>query len=403
MLPSCLSGVWAAALLSLARGFLYQPQSGQIWDPSCFASVDGNRSYYCVAMYQKGGDPTNYYTAGLLFASDDGVHWRTVGPVAPSANGTQWWKGFVLQLPDGSYVMDHGVLEHGQNDALRILTAPSTEHLGLPGGWTAAATSRPGAGFRSTGRWDHMYMSALDGDGGGGGGVGSGGVGVGGVGGVGGRGGGGGGYIGFAVASPLNSTAYAGTWPAVQRSPDAVHWTAAEPLAVEWGGVSPQGIEEGGFERLQVPVPGAAGGGSGGAGGSSRSSSSSNASKFFLIGGGGAARGGMSYSMWVFEADAVEGPYRPAARRFRLSGGGSRAPSSFSWGALAAWCRGRDGERLISQYVTAQGKGRSNVWMLPLRKPVLDASGALRLGWWGANDAMLGAPLPGHAPPPGPR
>ena len=77
LLPACLVGP--------ALGFLYQPSSGQIWDPSCFASRDGNQSYYCVAMYQRDGDPTNHYTAGLLFGSDDGVHWRDVGPVAPSA------------------------------------------------------------------------------------------------------------------------------------------------------------------------------------------------------------------------------------------------------------------------------------------------------------------------------
>ena len=43
--------------------------------------------------------------------------------------------------------------------------------------------------------------------------------------------------------------------------------------------------------------------------------------------------------------------------------------------------------------MTAPGMGRGDVWMLPLRKPVVGADGSLRLGYWKANDALLGAPL----------
>eukprot|EP00937_MAST-01D_sp_MAST-1D-sp2_P000527 g527.t1 len=307
-------------------------------------------------MYQEAGAPTNHYDAGLLFASDDGVHWRDVAPVARSEAGTQWWKGFVLQRADGSYVMNHGVYEGGKNDALRILTCNGTDKLT---DWQAAATSRPGAAYHANGRWDHMYMNVDD------------------------TSGGPGGYIGFAVSSPLNRTRFASGWPGVQRSRDGVHWTAGQPLAVEWGALTPQSIEEGGFERLQLPPTATHGAG--------------NRSKWFLVGGGGAALGGMSYCMWVFEADEIDGPYRPVARRFRLSGGGSGGAGGFSWGALAAFVKGRDGARLVSQYMTAQGKGRANVWMLPMRQPVLDTSGALRLGWWPGNEAMLGGPVAGHS------
>ena len=323
----------------LLHGFLYQPKTGQIWDPSCFAAPNG--TYYCVSMYSPAGN--SYYTSGWLSKSDDGVHWSDVGAIAPSEPGKQWWKGFVMQLSASPprWVLNHGVYESGKNDALRILT--STDLLT----WTVNATSRPdGRWYGTGGRWDHMYMQP-DGKGA---------------------------YLGFPVSSPLKAQTYARTWPGVQRSNDGVHWTAHAPLNVSWGGVSPQAIEEGGFEALALPRS---------------SNSSSSKRRYFLIGGGSASRTPMDYSMWAFSAEAIDGPYTPISSRFRLSGG-NRKHASFEFGALAAWCRGRDGELLISQYMTAPTKGRADVWVLPMRVPVLDSENQLRLGYWKANDALLG-------------
>lgn len=283
------------SLFAAGLGFIYQPKSGQIWDPSCFATPNG--TYYCVSMYSFQGN--SYYTSGFLSASDNGVHWRDVTPIAPSLPGKQWWKGFVMQL-NGTpplYVLNHGVWENRQNDALRILT--SSDLLN----WTVRNTSRPDPRwYHVQGRWDHMYMSED----------------------------GAGGYIGFPVSSPNNGSRYAGTWPGIQRSADGVHWSARAPLNVTWGGAEPQAIEEGGFERLELP-------------------GRDGRARYFLIGGGTPPRGTMAYSMWAFGSDRIDGPYAPVTRRFRLSGGGSAA-DSFEFGALAAWARGRDGERLISQY-----------------------------------------------------
>lgn len=345
LLITCLNGSdMSLPVLIAVQSFLYQPQTGQLWDPSCFAIPNG--TFYCVAMYSEHGD--SVYSSGWLATSNDGVHWRDVGPIAPSEPGTQWWKGFVLQLgPGPSFVMNHGVFEHDRyNDALRILTSSDLIH------WHVKGTSRPDSRwYNSHGRWDHMYMSADPA----------------------------GGFVGFPVSSPLASQTFANTWPGVQRSPDGIQWTAHAPLNVTWGGVTAQSIEEGGFELLE-----------GGAAGQR---------SYYLIGGGAGAHSGRTYSMWVFRSDNIDGPYRPATRRFRLSGGSTQP--GFEFGALAVWCRGRNGERLISQYMTAAGRGRADVWMLPLRKPLIDASGDLRLAYWRANDALLGPPLPSfsqHAP-----
>ena len=55
---------------------------------------------------------------------------------------------------------------------------------------------------------------------------------------------------------------------------------------------------------------------------------------------------------------------------------------SFMLGALASWCRGAGGELLVSQYMLLTYPSRPTVWMLPLRKPVADATGVMRLGYW---------------------
>lgn len=225
----------------VAIGFLYQPRFGHIWDPSCFAAANG--TFFCVFMHSD--HYSNYYTSGFLAASDDGARWRDVGKIAPSEPYKQWWKGFVLQIENDPplFVMNHGVYEHHDNDALRILTSSNLTT------WTERATSRPGATwYHAEGRWDHMYMAKDDASGG---------------------------FIGYAVSSPLRSTQFAATWPAIQRSTDGIHWTAGAPLNVSWHGVSPQSIEEGGFERMEVP-------------------GSSGQSMFFLIGGGGPSRANMS-------------------------------------------------------------------------------------------------------------
>ena len=75
-----------AQLTFVSVGFLYKPSTGSIWDPSCFQLNNG--TFACVFMYA----PTfkSGYSSGFLSASDNGVHWRDVGPIAPAANGTQW-------------------------------------------------------------------------------------------------------------------------------------------------------------------------------------------------------------------------------------------------------------------------------------------------------------------------
>ena len=222
-----------------------------------------------------------------------------------------WWKGFVRQIrgdaanktDDALFVMDHGVDEPGiGNDALRFLTSTDLKN------WKNSSTSHPDPKwYRRSGRWDHMYMSKDPG----------------------------GGFIGFAVSTPT-VPGFGSTWPAVQRSPDGIHWTVEPPLNVTWAGTYPTAIEEGGFERVE------------------------HGGKYYLIGGGGNFR--QAYSMWVYAADRIDGPYSPLVEGFRLSGGAAgRECGRFGW--LAAWCGPHcdgtpDGSPLLSNYITPVIQGR---------------------------------------------
>ena len=74
-------------------------------------------------------------------------------------------------------------------------------------------------------------------------------------------------------------------------------------------------------------------------------------------------------------------PPRPVA--YRLCGNSGRLEP---W--LAAWVRGKD-ELLISNYASMRA-GDKAPWMLPLRQPIVDKDGHLRLGWWKGNEALKG-------------
>jgi len=277
------------------------------------------------------------------------VHWEDGGEICPEIPGDMWYKGFVRQIrgnpanmtDDALFIMDHGVAESsGANDALRFLTSTDLKH------WKYSSTSHPDPRwYRVLGRWDHMYMSKDPS----------------------------GGFIGFAVSTPT-VPGFGGTWPGVQRSEDGINWKVEPPLNVTWAGTTPTSIEEGGFERVAKD------------------------GKYYLIGGGGNFQ--QAYSMWVYESDRIDGPYSPLVEGFRLSGG---AAGSGKVGWLAAWCGPHCGgtqdpelSPLISNYMTPVGHpdmGRANVWMLPMRKPVVQ-EGRLRMGYWEANDALQGTPMP---------
>jgi hypothetical protein len=104
---------------------------------------------------------------------------------------------------------------------------------------------------------------------------------------------------------------------------------------------------------------------------------------YYLIGGSGRYQDFKGYGMYVFRASDPTGPFRPDPGTFRLCG---NSHIHITW--LAAWCRAKDGELLISNYAS-MARGDFKPWMLPLRKPVVE-DGGLRLAWWPGNEGLKG-------------
>ena len=149
----------------------------------------------------------------------------------------------------------------------------------------------------------------------------------------------------------------------MMESPDGRTWTVLPPASILWPSdmQACSHFEYGGCERF--------------------------GGKYYLIGGYGGIQGFAGYSMFTLVADDPRGPFRPDVDALRLCGCSNK---NVAW--LAAWCRG-NGELLVSNYASMAPDDWAP-WLLPLRKPIIDQQGHLRLAWWPANERLKGEALP---------
>lgn len=315
---------------------IYKPATGSLWDPSVFWHAG---KYYAIMMYNPdspdGADGLNGATCGLIAHSADGVHWQdgwTVTSEPSGPHGGKFYKAFIGRIGE-RFVMDHGVVQpHGWQDTLRYYESTDLKN------WNYLGSNMPDpTWYVPTGRWDHMYVIPKD------------------------EADPAKGYYGYPVATPKPGLPRG---CGMSESVDGRSWKILPPPEFDWGDVPPKDLEVGGVERI--------------------------AGKYVMIGGHSDPNG---YLVYTLIADAPEGPFRPDAETHCLCGNLTLAadPCGHKWRAtqLAAWARGRDGEKLISNYA----QSLSGTWMLPLRKPVF-ADGHLRLGWWQQNDLLKGRELP---------
>ncbi|MEI6519846.1 MAG: hypothetical protein WCO98_07375 [bacterium] len=315
---------------------IYKPLSGAMWDPSVFYD-DG--VYYAIMMYNPNGSNTNpslftpcpdglAASCGLIAVSDDGIHWRdgwTVTQEPFFADGGRYFKAFIAKIGD-RFIMDHGVQQaNGRQDILRFYESKNLHD------WSPLFNSNPDPRwYEPSGRWDHMYMLPKN------------------------ENDASAGYWGYPVATtkPVLPRAMG-----MMESVDGRDWTILPPPEVQWDDVPALDLEIGGCERM--------------------------GDKYVIIG-GQLHYLSTGYSMYTLISDNPCGPFRPDTEAFRLCGTSTTAGG---WGVsfLAAWCRGKNGEKLISNYISVP----SGTWMLPLRKAVFE-DGHLRLGWWQENEKLKG-------------
>jgi len=315
-----------------AQAMIYRPEKGHMWDPSVIWH-DGK--YYSFMMYGKTGG----WRYCFLASSTDGVHWKDQGTIIEErefARGSHFFKCFVTRCGD-KFIMNHGVSRPEGQDTLRFYESRDLKH------WTHLFSSHPDTRWYTNRdvshgpyrtRWDHMYVIPKE------------------------QGAPDAGYWGYAVATPKPGFPRA---PGMMQSPDGTDWEVLPPAEMKWGDIPQKNLEYGGCERI--------------------------GGKYYLIGGMNnyVSKG---YSMYTLVSDGPRGPFRPDTEAYRLCGT-THKNDNVTW--LAAWARAK-GELLISNYVSFPSD-LYKPWMLPLRRPVVDKDGHLRLGWWKGNEALKGKPL----------
>ncbi len=312
---------------------LYLSRDGHMWDTSI---VYHDNRYYLFSMF-------NYYGENCVnvwcAASDDGVHYRDVGTVI-SDQAHPVWKMFVHRYGD-QYVMNYGSFSgregHG-NDKLQFWTSRDLINWTYCGEEKAAYPDP--RWYCEEQRFDHMYTMDHDDK-----------------------------YYGYVVATPKEGggvTSLCG----MMESTNGLEWTPLPPPAVEWGDISPFCIEVGGCEKI--------------------------GDRYYLIGGVLNAFGSNGYSVFTFVADSPLGPFRPNLPRFRLCGNSStRYGFGRQW--LASFAKGKDGEVLITNYLTASSSEyrnfigtKENVWFLPIKKAIIGKDQELVMAYWKPNDLLKG-------------
>ncbi|MBS0664313.1 MAG: hypothetical protein JSR48_13690 [Verrucomicrobia bacterium] len=287
--------------------------------------------YYAFMMYDTEGDDAFC----LLATSPDGVHWREQGKVISEhdrPDGGSFFKCFVAKIGD-RFIMDHGV---GRFEGKRQLPQDTMRFYQSKDlrHWTYITTTHPDPRWYSRDRWDHMYMLPKE------------------------EGHPEAGFWGYVVSVPKAGV----DLPGMMQTTDGLTWEVLPPAKAEWGDVPPRNhFEYGGCERLN--------------------------GKYYLLGGASGYNGHKGYATYTLIGDGPRGPFRPDAAAFRLCG---NTGEFLTW--LASWVRAKD-ELLVANFSLLQ-HGQPGPCMLPLRKPVIDQAGHLRLGWWPGNEAIKGRRLP---------
>ena len=314
------------------NAIVYCPPGGaRIWDPSIIFH-DGK--YYAFSMYRPPGHK-RYDSVGLA-VSEDGVHWTDQGAVI--TDDITVFKGFVARLGD-RFVMNHGSFTNfgtpqQKQNRLKFYTSDDLIH------WKYLGDSHPDPRwYDPQKRWDDMYFLPKE------------------------EGKPEKGFWGYATAHPRGGPE-AGIFGLLE-SDDGLQWRSVPAPKIEWGDVPPKFFENGGCERV--------------------------GDKYYFLGGRcWSGRYKDMYGIFTFVADDPQGPFRPDQPCFRLcNSSGYPGLKGLTW--LAAFARGRDGEVLVSNYLSTELIGNAEVWMLPLRKAVVDAQGHLRLAYWPGNEAAKGS------------
>jgi len=291
-------------------------------------------------------DPTVFYTNGAYYmfsmyggssvwlaTSKDGVHWKDYGVVLKPTgfkNNTVW-KQYIAKVGD-RYIMDYGAFtdKGTNNNLLRFYESPDLIH------WKFLYQIPIDTKFYlANGRWDHMFMIPKD------------------------ENDPKAGYLGYVVADPIDHGGFG-----MMESPDGIHYHPVKAPEIQADFKIPT-LEVGGIEKF--------------------------GGKYYLLGGNENHYGFSGYGVYTYVADSPMGPFRPDLPDYRLTGT-SGIDGDYYIHVLAAFVKGSP-EHLVSDpftFMSSPGTDGQGVWLLPMRKAVVDKEGHLHLGYWKQNDLAKG-------------
>jgi hypothetical protein len=156
-----------------------------------------------------------------------------------------------------------------------------------------------------------------------------------------------GGFYGYWTATPKGRVGFG-----FGESEDGVNWRALEAPVLDWGTHAvPKACEIGAVERI--------------------------GGKYYAM------VGAYPDGMFTFVADQPQGPFFAAPKSFRLLAGDCY---------FARFFPTRDGLLVTHHSISRARRGKQAVvYTAPMKRALVDAEGAMRLGWWQGNDSLKGA------------
>jgi hypothetical protein len=157
----------------------------------------------------------------------------------------------------------------------------------------------------------------------------------------------GGGFYGYWTATPKGRVGFG-----FGESEDGVNWRALEPPVLDWGTQAvPKACELGAVEKIRGRYH--------------------------------AMVGAYPDGMFSFVADQPQGPFVAAQKNFRLLSGDCY---------FARFFPSPDGLLVTHHSISRARRGKQPiVYTAPLKRALVDAEGAMRLGWWQGNEVLKGA------------
>jgi hypothetical protein len=303
---------------------IYRPSVGRFKDG--FVLWHDGR-FHLFSMYKTGGGDDNFLNVWLA-TSEDGVHWKDVGPVIKDAPFNIW--AMAVHRVGDRFIMNHGSFSRpGVQNVIRFWESRDLIH------WTFMGNQ---ADLMPDTRW-YRADSRLD-------------------------------CMSVVPVVERGKTRYYGyaTGPGgFLESADGIHWSGKPQPKIDWG-VFPRpptpedegALEIGGCQQI--------------------------GGRFYLVGGWFNTMGQTGYGVYTLAGSSPKGPFVADSAAYRLCGNSTR------WVALwARFCPVND-EVLVNGYLySGYSYETGETWLPPLKKAVVDPGGHLRLAYWRGNDALHGA------------